>query len=150
MTAITLPSIVFLVTKTMWPQFNEHVLTEVPPVHIAHFTAWLQLCKVGVSICILQMVEMRFKEFKKLTWHLTGWKWWIWDLGFTLELKLLHYCQWFMYQMFIIFPRVLVFTKKKCNLQLGTTGTIPTWLVTLPRWRESWIMSPWASKNHER
>ena len=76
---------------------NEHVLTEVPAVYIAHFTAWLQLCKVGVLICILQMVEMRFKEFKKLTWHLTGWKWWIWDLGFTLELKLLHYCQWFMY-----------------------------------------------------
>jgi len=92
----------------------------------------------------LQMVEKRFKEFRKLTWHHIGWKWQNRDLGFTLKPKHFpHFTNDFTYpQTSIIFPTLLAFTKKRCNLQADTPGIISTWLVTLSRWKENQSVSP--------
>ena len=35
------------------------------------YEAYVTSC-AGILICILQMAEMRFKEFRKLTWHHIG------------------------------------------------------------------------------
>lgn len=42
----------------------------------------------------------------------------------------------FMHQTCVIFLRVLVFTKKRNNVQRGSNGTILTSPVILPRWEE--------------
>lgn len=91
-------------------------MTEVPVVYKAYFTSGLlQLCKVSFLICSLQMVEMRFKESRTLTWHHISQKRWSLDLGLSLEPKLFPIIadDLVYIQTFIIFPRVLSTKKPK-------------------------------------